>query len=295
MTPPGIVDAHHHLWDLSEIRYPWLEERGVRRFFGDPTPIQHDYPPASFKADHGGVPVVKSVHIQVGTAPGWELEETRWLEAVSRENDLPSAIVAYCDLTADDHRGALEAQLRASGRLRGVRQIVSRHAVEDGKTGSALLLGDPAFLRGLRTLAELGLSFDLQLTPLYLQGAAVLFEQVPELKVALCHAGSPWDQTGQGMENWQAGLCRLAENPGVACKLSGFGMFDPAWTAETLRPLVAGVLQAFGAERTMWGSNFPVDKLYRDYSSLFGTLLALVPPAAQDDVFRGTATAFYRL
>jgi predicted TIM-barrel fold metal-dependent hydrolase len=296
VTLPAILDAHHHLWDLTRVDYPWLREKGVRRFFGDPTPIQRDYLPATFQSDHDGLPVIKSVHIQVGAAPGSELDETRWLEEAAGEGQLPSAIVAFCDLSAPDHRSQIEAQLNASKRLRGIRQIVSRHPVEDRKNGSPQLLRDPAFLVGLRTLAELDLSFDLQLTPPYLEEVALLLERVPKLRVALCHAGSPWDQTQEGLRLWKAGLSKLAENENVSCKLSGFGMFDPDWTRLSLQPLVEGVLEIFGpGGRTMWGSNFPVDKLYRDYRTLFETVRDLVPASEHDAVFRGTAETFYRL
>jgi predicted TIM-barrel fold metal-dependent hydrolase len=295
VTLPGVVDAHHHLWDLTKVDYPWLREKGVTRFFGDPTSIQRDYLASTFRDDHDGIPVAKSVHIQVGAAPGSEMDETRWLEEVAREEQLPSAIVAFCDLSAPNRRAAIQAQQIASHRLRGVRQIVSRHPIEDGKNGSPRLLRNPAFLAGLRTLAELDLSFDLQLTPSYLEEAALLLERVPNLRVALCHAGSPWDQSPNGIRLWKAGLSRLAENPNVSCKLSGFGMFDSRWTRQSLQPLVEGVLEIFGSQRTMWGSNFPVDKLYREYRPLFETLRDLVPASQRDAVFRTSAETFYRL
>lgn len=291
MRPDAIIDAHHHLWDLDAVAYPWLMARGVRRFFGDPTPIQKPYHPADFRADWDGLPVIASVHVQVGAAD--PLAETRWLESLPAP--VPAAIVADADLTAPDLAARLDALLDASPRLRGIRQIIARHPVEDARTGRAALLEDERFLAGLHMLARRGLSFDLQLVAPLLPRAAALFARVPDLHLVLCHAGSPWDQSASGLAAWRAGLSQLAALPRAHVKLSGLGMFNPAWTADSLAPLVEAVLAAFGPTRTMWGSNFPVDGLYRGYRPLLETLASLVPPEQHDHVFAGTARRVYRL
>jgi predicted TIM-barrel fold metal-dependent hydrolase len=295
MIPSRIVDAHHHLWDIAAVDHPWLRQKGVVRFFGDPAPIQRDYLTSDFRADHDGMPVVASVHIQVGTAPGEEVNETRWLDGHAAATGLPSAIVAFADLTAPDLGDILDAHAAASSRLRGIRQIVSRHPSEDAANGSVALLDDPRFLEGLREVARRGLSFDLQLSAPLLPRAAALFARVPELPVALCHAGSPWDRTAPGLVAWRAGLAEMAALPNVSAKISGLGMFDRQWTRSSLAPVVEGVLEAFGPTRTMWGSNFPVDKLYNGYRPLLETVASLVPDAMHAPVFAGTATSFYRL
>ncbi|MEO0700317.1 MAG: amidohydrolase family protein, partial [Pseudomonadota bacterium] len=187
-VPTRIVDAHHHLWDLSHCHYPWLMERGVRRFFGDPAPIQRDYMVEDLRADFAGLPVTKSVHIQVGTALEDSLNETRWLQSCADATGLPSAIVAFADLTAPDVTQVLD-QHAASPAFRGVRQIVGRSAEEDEKTGTNTLLGNPAFKTGLGELARRGLSFDLQLTPPLMRQAAKVLGSVDGLSVALCHGG----------------------------------------------------------------------------------------------------------
>lgn len=298
MSPPErIVDAHHHLWDLSNCHYPWLMEKGVKRFFGDPTPIQKDYLVSDFQADIGALPVENSVHIQVGVVPEDAVRETAWLQATGAAHGLPSAIVAFTDLTAPD----LDAQLDAHGqhdRLRGIRQIVGRSAEEDRRTGTQGLLADPAFLRGLRALADRDLSFDLQLTPPLMQAAAYLLEQVPELKVALCHAGSPNDFSKAGLAAWRAGLERLARLPNLICKLSGFGMFQPGWTTDTIRPLVLTAIEIFGPGRIAFGSNFPVDGLYASYTDVWGgyaEICAGFDPDERRHMFAETAGRFYRL
>lgn len=290
----AIVDAHHHLWDLEAVHYPWLMARGERRFFGDPTPIQRPYRVADFRADWDGLPVTASVHVQVGAAPGEEVAETASIERLAH-GAVPAAVVAFVDLTAPDRDAVLDRHAAASPRLRGVRQIVGRHPAEDARTGSPALLDDPRFEAGLHALAARGLSFDLQLCAPHLARAAALFARVPELPVALCHFGSPWDQSPQGLVDWRAGLAAFAALPRAHAKLSGFGMFDPAWTAASIRPLVESVLAAFGPERVMWGSNFPVDRLHRPYPELHQAVAAAVPTADHPAVFAATARSFYRL
>jgi predicted TIM-barrel fold metal-dependent hydrolase len=295
MTPAYIVDAHHHLWDIGAVNYTWLRQRGIVRFFGDPTPIQKNYGVAQFRSDHAEFAIGKSVHVQVGTAAGAELDETRWLQTQADEHGLPSAIVAYCDLSSRRAPAVIEAHLRRSPRVRGIRQIVSRHPREDAADRSPQLLLNPIVADNLTLLASLGLSFDLQLTPPNMIAAAQLLGRIDGLRVALCHAGSPWRRDAAGLAEWCAGLKALADIPGVMCKLSGFGMFDPAWTPLNLKPLIMTVLEIFGADRVMWGSNFPVDKLYRSYDELISVMFSIVPGELHDDVFRATAERFYRI
>lgn len=291
----GIVDAHHHLWALDRVDYPWLRARGEKRFFGDPTPIQTDYGPDRFENDRDGLPVTASVHIQVGTAAGAEVAETAWLDEQAERTGFPTAIVAFADLTSGGFERTLDRHAQASRRLRGVRQIVGRRADEDARTGSPALLDDARFLDGLRLLEARGLSFDLQLTPPLLARAFDLFAQVPNLPVALCHAGSPWDQSPNAIRDWARDLARFAQLPRSVCKLSGWSMFDPAWTAERLAILFGYVLDAFGFERVLWGSNYPVDKLYRSYGELCRTSLSLIAERDRAFVFAGNARQFYRI
>lgn len=292
-----IVDAHHHLWDLEALDYPWLMARGVRRFFGDPTPIQRNYLVADLRDDARDYQLVGSVHVQVGVAEGEEIRETAWLETTAARDGLPSAIVGFCDLTRDDVSDVLDAHA-AHSRFRGIRQIIGRSADEDARTGSGQLIDDARWSRGLRELAGRGMSFDLQLVPEQMPRVAELFAQLPELDVALCHCGSPWDQSRAGLRAWRHGLERLASLPRMRCKLSGLGMFDHDWTTASIRPVIETCIEVFGPGRCMFGSNFPVDKLHRGYSDVWRAFEDIVAPLREPDrdrLFAGTAIDFYRL
>jgi predicted TIM-barrel fold metal-dependent hydrolase len=287
------IDAHHHLWELGRVHYPWLMEQGAPRFFGDPAPIQRDYLIGEFRRDAAAQGFKASVHIQVGAADGWQ--EAEWVQSVAdAAPDWPMAQVVFCDLTAADRDAQLD-RFQTLETVRGARQIVGRAPGEDAKTGTNTLLDDPQFLSGLQELGRRGLSFDLQLLPELMEKTAAVLVQAPDTKVALCHAGSPHDRSPEGLEKWAEALKSLSALPNVTCKLSGLGMFDHGWTARKIAPIVETCLTQFGAERCMFGSNFPVDSLSSDYQTLSGAYDALLPEAAKASVFGGTAAAFYGL
>ncbi|WP_264210789.1 amidohydrolase family protein [Leisingera thetidis] len=289
----GWIDAHHHLWDLGAVRYPWLMAKGETRFFGDPAPIQRDYLLEEFRTEAAVEGVIASVHIQVGAEDC--LAEARWVQSVAEANpDWPMAQVVFCDLTAPDLSEQLD-RFQSLQTVRGVRQIIGRAPGEDAQTGTNTLLDDPRFLAGLQEAGQRGLSFDLQLIPELMEKTARVLAQAPDTPVALCHAGSPHDRSAEGLTAWGKELKHFSRLPHVTCKLSGLGMFEHNWTVVSIRPIVETCLAQFGADRVMFGSNFPVDKLYSDYRTLAQAYRGLVPAEMHSAVFRGTAARFYNL
>lgn len=164
--------------------------------------------------------------------------------------------------------------------------------------GSGGLIDNLHWQENLAELGRLGLSFDLQMIPQQAAGLAEVFARVPATQIAVCHCGSPWDQTEQGMASWRGGMRLLASLPNVSCKISGLGMFDHAWTVDSIRPIVEACIDIFGAQRTMFGSNFPVDKLHASYArvwSAFEEITAALSDAEQAYLFGNTAREFYRI
>lgn len=286
-----MIDSHHHLWDLAAVHYPWLMAKGEARFFGDPAPIQRNYLLPEFRRDAAGFR--GSVHIQVGAQDA--MAEAKWVQSVAEAApDWPLAQVVFCDLTGPDIDAQLTA-FKALSTVRGVRQIVGRAPEEDAASGTNALLQSPDFKRGLQAVAKAGLSFDLQLTPPLMQATAEVLADIPELPVALCHAGSPFDRTPEGLALWEKQIAPLAALPHVRCKLSGLGMFDHRWSVQSIEPIVKTVLNQFGPARVMFGSNFPVDSLYSDYATLIAAYQKLIPEPMKAAVFSETARDFYRL
>lgn len=294
-----IVDAHHHLWNLNEIHYPWLMEHGVVRFFGDPTPIQQNYLIGDFLEDVGDLPVTSSVHIQVGADSSEAVAETQWLQSEAQRAPLgiPNAIVAFCDLADEKAYRILDAQAESEN-LRGIRQIVGRSPEEDSESGTGLLLDNPFWLENLACLPSRQLSFDLQLIPAQLPAVTKVLAKLPDLRVALCHCGSPHDQSEDGLAIWRKELARLAELPNVYCKLSGFCMFEQNWDAERVKKTALTAIDIFGVDRCMFGSNFPVEKLYVSYKQLYSSYLDIAAEFAeseQQNLLADTARRFYRI
>lgn len=283
------VDAHHHLWDLRAVSYPWIMDK-TPRFFGDHAPIRRDYLIDEFQAECAPLGINASVHIQVGAADA--LAEARWIESVAEAHpDWPIVQVAFCDLADPDFEEVL-AKLRRLRTLRGVRQIVGRSPLEDAKTGTNDLLENPRFLDGLKRLGELGLVFDLQLIPSLIPRVEELLSKAPDTKIALCHAASPHDRSPEGFEVWASHIKSLAALKNVSCKLSGFGMFDHKWRLDDLRPFFDICLKSFGEARLMFGSNFPVDKLSSSYAQLVARYEILAREAGVNGLFKN-AVGFY--
>jgi predicted TIM-barrel fold metal-dependent hydrolase len=202
--------------------------------------------------------------------------------------------VVFCDLTKSEMIIEIE-KFEKLPSVAGVRQILSR---APGKEAGSILLDNiatPIVLQNLKILSRLGYSFDLQLIPEVMKQASFLFEKVPELKVALCHAGSPHDRTKEGIKYWQEALKSFSSLSNVTCKISGLGMFKHDWKIEDFRPVIETCLDQFGSKRCMFGSNFPVDSLYSDYNTLMSAFRTLIPKSFHEAIFSKTACEFYAI
>jgi predicted TIM-barrel fold metal-dependent hydrolase len=286
-----MIDAHHHLWDLNAVDYPWLMEKGKKRFFGDPTPIQRNYLIDEHIKLATALGFKASVHIQVGAADG--LEEAKWVNKIVSENQSwPMAQVTFCDLSGDQREIHLD-ELQKLSSVVGVRQIIGRSPAEDSSSKTNELLTSDSFMQGLQSVSDRGLSFDLQIIPELSETCAAVFSQFPNLQVILCHAGSPYNRTEEGITSWSSDLDHLSKLSNVSCKLSGLGMFDHNWTQTTVAPIVTTVMEQFGPARVMFGSNFPVDSLSSSFKALFERLTSIIDEKYFEDVFFKTAQRIY--
>jgi predicted TIM-barrel fold metal-dependent hydrolase len=294
-----IIDAHHHLWDLSG-DYPWLKEAAGRlAVHGPDEPIRTDYLVTDYRADAARLDLVGSVHVDAGAGDVWA--EARWLQGLHDDPvnaGLPSVIVAGAKLANPGVEEHLD-RLQGLSAVRGVRDILNWH--EDPKLtyiDRSTLMTDAEWLRGLKELERRGLSFDLQLYPAQMADAARLAADHPDLSIVLNHAGMPVDRDDDGLRTWRDGLRLLAAEPNVTCKISGIGMTDHHWTPRSLAPIVTECLEAFGAERSMFASNFPVDRLYSSMSDLyavFDEITAAYSDQERRGLFAGNAARVYRL
>ena len=187
------IDAHHHLWDLEKVNYPWLMAKGERRFFGDPSRIQRNYLWSEFPNDAMSHGFQGSVHIQVGAND--PLEEAKWVDTINRQTKCwPIAQVAFADLTDKNLEQYLDELLKLKT-VKGIRQIIGRAPEEDSLSNINKLLTNPKFLKGLNIICERKLTFDLQLIPELMELISPILKKVPNLDIVLCHAGSPYNRT----------------------------------------------------------------------------------------------------
>ena len=294
-----IVDAHHHLWDLGNGRYPWLQEDYHEEFFlGDYHSLCRDFLPDTFLALTEKQRLVGSVHVEAERARDEQIAETRWLEQVNARYGFPSAIVAHTWFDREDSAEILAAQA-ARPLVKGIRSKPLTSASPDVSIiGAKGTMQDPNWLEGFSCLARHGLSWDLRVPPWHLVEAAEVAAMFPQIRIALNHTGFAWDRSPQGMARWRKGLEALALQPNVHIKLSEFGLKDSPWNYADNRVVVLTALEIFGPERCMFASNFPVAGLRASYDTIANGVADMLAPlgrAVQEAVFAGNAQRFYRL
>jgi predicted TIM-barrel fold metal-dependent hydrolase len=291
-----IVDSHHHIWRRADL--PWLAGPMQPRIFGPYEPIRRDYAIAEYRSDIAGSGIVKSVYVQTNWPADRFEDEAAWVQETARATGWPHAIVAYADFSVPDVRPQLD-RLARYDLVRGARMQLHWHENPQYRFAAGPDLGaDPAIRRNIRHLASYAWSFDLQVFARQMQGAAELAEACPDVPFVLQHAGMLEDLSPAGQSEWQSGMARLAACSNVVAKLSGLGTFlhmnDPSHIAAVVRDTV----RMFGADRCLFGSNFPIEKLWTSYSSLvdaYRRSLELLSEGERNAILHDTAMRTYRI
>ena len=292
----AIVDAHHHIWRQADL--PWLLGPMQPRIFGPYEAIKRDYLIDEFLEDVKGTGVVKSVYVQANWAPNWFADEAAWVQSVSDRTGWPHGLVAYADFTVDDVRPQLE-KLKPYALMRGVRQQFHWHENPMYRFAARPdVPADPTVQKNVARLADYGWSFDLQVFTSQMKDAAKLAKSCPEVTFILQHAGMLEDLSEEGKAAWRDGLMRLAEQPNIVSKLSGFGTFIHKNDAEHVDEVLNETVNTFGTDRCLFGSNFPIEKLWTSYADLVGAFqagAASLSKADQKTIFHDTALRVYQL
>jgi L-fuconolactonase len=276
------VDAHHHIWDLNVREQTWMvgpELDPIRRNFSI-----DDLLPQAEAADVTATVLVQTVGL---------VDETVEFLQVAASNDLVAGVVGWVDLTYADVSSTLAELLeRPDGLyLKGI-----RHQVHDEPDVDWLLR--PDVQRGLSAVADAGLVYDLLTKPPHLPAAVETARALPELSFVVDHISKP--VIGEALDPWAADLRRLAALPNVTCKLSGMVTEAPwdTWKPTDLQPYADVVLDAFGPDRVMFGSDWPVCLLaatYADVVETAETLTTTLTSTERASVFTTTATRTYNL
>jgi predicted TIM-barrel fold metal-dependent hydrolase len=290
------VDGHHHIWRQADL--PWLAGSMQPRIFGPYEPIRCDYPIEEFRADIAGSGVAKSVYVQTNWAPEAYEDEAAWVQRTADSTGWPHAIVAYADFGADDVRPQLD-RLSRYPLVRGARMQLHWHENPQYRFATrGDLVAHPRIRRNIGYLADYSMSFDLQVFAPQMADAALLAESCPKVVFVLQHAGMLEDLSLAGRAEWRAGMVRLAACANMVSKLSGLGTFlhrsDPAHVAGVVHETV----RIFGAGRCLFGSNFPIEKLWTSYGALveaYRDAVATLPAKEQQAILHDTAMSVYRI
>jgi len=283
ITAEGIIDAHHHVWDLSVRDQDWITGQELAL-------LRRDFLLADVDSEARAAGVTATVLVQTTDGP----EETPEFLAFAQGSDLVAGVVGWTDLTSLDVVRALAALREGPG---GEYLVGIRHQVQ-GESDPRWLMR-PDVLRGLAEVAEAGLVYDLVVRPHQLAAAYETARLLPDLTFVLDHAGKPPIASG-ALRPWADTVRLLAALPNTVCKLSG--MVTEAdwdrWSVEDLRPYADTVLDAFGPRRLMFGSDWPVCRLAATYAEVVDAakeLTAELHLTERREVFTGTALRTYGL
>lgn len=295
ITEP-IVDAHHHIWRRADL--PWLQGPTVPRIFGDYDPIKRDYLIEEFLSDLAGTGVTRSVNVQANWPTSGAVDEVAWVQSVADQSGWPHAIVGYVDFLDDGAAEVMKAQARYP-LMRGVRQQLHWHENPLYRFADRPdLMNDERFRRNFARLQDHGWLFELQIFTSQMADGAAFARAFPGITFVLEHAGMLEDRSKEGRKAWRDGMRRLADLPNMNTKLSGLGTFlrrnDPDHIAEVIQETV----EIFGPDRCVWGSNFPIEKLWTSYSAILDAVkaaLATLDAASRRKILHDNAVRLYRL
>lgn len=288
-----IVDTHVHLFDLTHknLIWSWLAPGAEEGRLGNIDGIKSlRYEAENLVAESRFACVDKFVHIQAAIGSKDPVLETDWLTHMFYRSHLPSAIVGHVDLTLESAREVIDQHLQYAN-FRGVRDFAVEGALASGGINKELN-------SALSYLAENNLVLDLDCQWSNMNLAAELARKHPLLKIVIEHIGIPISTSDDYFVNWKMGMQALANEPNIFCKISGVGMLDPKFTESSIRPWIEHCISIFGPERCMIGSNWPLDRLFSSYDTVFNIYREIIAQySAEEQIAISSATAniFYRI
>ena len=297
MTPTPILDTHVHFWDhdVAGMRWPWLEQgfKSSRHSWTEASDTQlvakHDmrrFTSTEFREEVAGVGVVGIIHAHAASEMTDQAHETQWLAAIARADGWPLGMIGSCSLASADGPDLLRRHRTASERCRSVRDM-------NGPKGLDL----EACAATLEVAEALGFSIELRTDPEHFDMFAAFADRWPNVTFVLSHAALPRERTPESLKGWIDAATKIADRPNLVCKISALcGGSDPNWTVESIRPWAEACYAVFGRDRTMLGSNWPVDRLFGTYANVvdaYRTIFGQLSDVDRSALFYGNAAALY--
>lgn len=294
MSTLEFVDTHIHFWERPHptLEWVWLADDFIHPQLGDTILLKEmrRYVVREYLEDIEGSNVTKAVHIQAAIGSADPVEETMWLQAMADKTGWPQGIVGDARLQSPDVEKTIERHMEYAN-FRGLRDFAQ---------GDYLV--DPDFHRGYALLEKYNLAYDLDVLWGDMHKAADLARKFPNITLVVDHAGFPQERTDEYLEQWKSGMASFKDVDNAVIKISGLGMGDQMagsnWTIDSLRPYVLGCIEAFGVERSFFGTNWPVDKMYSTYGELVTAYRELISDFSDDEqqaLLSKNAEKYYRV
>jgi predicted TIM-barrel fold metal-dependent hydrolase len=289
-----IIDTHQHLWDLSKFNLPWLADA--------PEVYRHSYRPQEYAEATKGLNV-RTVYMEVDVDPALRPAEAEYVIDLCRNKTGATRAAVIGGRPDDPHFADYVKRFHASGFVRGVRQVLHAPSMPAG------LCLKEEFVKGVRALGKLGMCYDLCMRPTELGDGARLCELAPDTHFVLDHCGNadataflpgvagvkPWHEP----DAWKRDIELLAKRPNLICKISGIVARAPEkWTAATLAPIVNHCLDTFGADRVVFGGDWPVCLVRATLAQWVDALKEIIakrPAEDQRKLWSENAKKFYAL
>lgn len=277
-----LIDSHVHFWQPAHLRYEWLASVPA---------INQPYEPADLAQVAAELPLEGIVFVQADCVAADGLREVAWVSELAQAEPRIQGIVAFAALEQGETAVPYLTQLRQYPLVKGVRRLLQDEPAD--------FASEPHFVRGVQTLADFDLSFDICIRHHQLEAAIELVQQCPQVRFVLDHLGKPDIKTHQ-VEPWATPLAHLAALPNVCCKLSGLVTEADwqQWTPADLQPYIDHALAVFGPERLLFGGDWPVSELattYAQWVQTAVTALNYLNDTERDRIFYANAREFYRL
>lgn len=278
MQKPQRLDAHVHFWQLSRGDYHWMT--------ADLDKLYRDFAPADLKPHLD----VAGMHAAILVQAAATAAETRFLLEIARDTPFVAAVVGWVEME-DRNAASTLNDLCSDPHFKGIRPMIHDIADVDWMLGPSL---KPAF----KVVIEHGLAFDCLVKPPHLENLHLLLTDLPELRVIINHGAKP-AIAKDGFQRWAEDMKRLAADTAAYCKLSGMiTEAGPGWTLDQIRPYFDHIYACFGAERIVWGSDWPVltqTASYDEWHHAATALCASLSVDEQNRIFGLNAASFYKI
>ena len=273
------IDAHQHFWRMDRGDYGWLTAK-------DHPKIARDFSPADLKPLLKAAKIDKTILVQAAPTEA----ETQFLLDIAGATPFVAGVVGWTDFDTPDAASRI-ARLCANPKLLGLRPMMQDMADDEWMLRKEIG-------KAIDAMQRAQLRFDALVKPRHLPALAEFLERYPDLPVVIDHGAKP-DIAHAGLDMWATYIRHIAKNSKACCKLSGLASeAGPGWSAATLKLYVDVLLESFGPQRLMWGSDWPVLSEAGDYASWLAACETLTKHLSSSDreaIFGGTAAKFYGL